>query len=225
MTKFVEYKRVSTDAQGKSGLGLDGQQIVLDLFTSQGEVIGSYTDIASGAKLEGRPELDKAIIQAVRDEAVLIVSKADRLSRNVVNALTVLDRVGEERLMCCDCPDTNRLVLTMLFAFAEHERKLISMRTKAALAIVKVKGSKSGKPIGRPVGAKVSKVVARKATANRTAAFREKIRDEIEIIRHYIEGKKTYGEIVEILKVGNHTNSKGEDFTYGQVRLIARDHL
>lgn len=225
MTKFVLYKRVSTDAQGKSGLGLEGQQMLLDLFTKDGEVIGSFTDIASGARLEGRPELDKAILQAVREDAVLIVSKADRLSRNVVNALTVLDRVGEANLMCCDCPDTNRLVLTMLFAFAEHERKLISMRTKAALAIVKIKGSKSGRPIGRPIGAKVSKAGARHATESRTAAFRERMRPQIEIIRHYIDAKKTYAEIVGILKVGNHTNSKGEDFTYGQVRLIAREHL
>lgn len=220
MIKYVEYRRVSTVGQGRSGLGLEAQQLTLDLFTRDGEVVGSYTEIASGSRMQGRPELEKAIVHAVREDAVLIVAKADRLSRNVVHALTVLDRIGEGALMCCDCPDTNRLMLTMLFAFAEHERKLISMRTKASLAIVRVKGSKSGNPIGRPPGMTVPPEMAQKAIDNRRASYEIKMGPIMRMIAEYIGMKKTCPEIAEILAVGGHRNSRGNPITVKTIRRL-----
>lgn len=225
MTKYVEYRRVSTVGQGRSGLGLEAQQLTLDLFTRGGEVVGSYTEIASGSRMQGRPELEKAIVHAVREDAVLIVAKADRLSRNVVHALTVLDRIGEGSLMCCDCPDTNRLMLTMLFAFAEHERKLISMRTKASLAVVRANGSKSGNPIGRPPGMTVSPEMAKRAVDNRLAIYREKMAPVLKMIAEYVGMEKTYSEIAQILAIGGHTNSRGNPLTAKQVRRLALAHL
>ena len=219
MTQYVIYKRVSTARQGQSGLGLAAQQIMIDAFVRDAEVIGTFTDVASGSTLEGRPELEKAIDQAVLSKATLIVAKADRLSRNVVDALTVLDRLGG-KLLCCDCPETNRLMLTMQFAFAEHERLLISIRTTAAMAVVKIKGTKSGEPVGRKPGARVSKAHAKKAGTNKTAIFRAKMDAVIEIIRHWTREGKSLPEIRIILNVGNHKNSRGGEFSYGQVRRL-----
>lgn len=225
MNQYIEYRRVSTEEQGRSGLGLDAQRTMIGMFTQDGEIIGSYVDIASGTRLEGRPELDKAVIHAVREDAILIVAKADRLSRNVAHALQILGRVGEDNLLCCDCPDTNKLVLTMLFAFAEHEALLISLRTKAAMDEVKKNGSKSGEPIGRKPGTKMSKAESQRATDNRTAVFREKMARQIDVIKYYHDMEKPVKEIVELMKINGHKNRQGTDITASQVRLIIRGHL
>jgi DNA invertase Pin-like site-specific DNA recombinase len=87
MQRYVIYKRVSTKRQGESGLGLAAQERDIDIFLSTyseepWEVVGSYTDIESGAKSD-RPELQKAIDQAKKQKATLLVAKLDRLSRKV----------------------------------------------------------------------------------------------------------------------------------------------
>jgi len=130
---YISYRRVSTRKQGQSGLGLDGQMPVIEHFTRDGVIIADFEEVQS-AKTAERPILKKAITMAKSEDAILIVAKADRLSRDVRDALAILDDIGEQRLICCDCPSTDRFTLTIIFAVAERERLLISLRTKAALA-------------------------------------------------------------------------------------------
>ena len=83
--KFVAYFRVSTDRQGKSGLGLEAQRTsVLDyLDGGKWELVAEFTEVESG-KHNDRPELEKALAACKRQKAKLVIAKLDRLSRNLV---------------------------------------------------------------------------------------------------------------------------------------------
>ena len=128
---YIAYYRVSTSGQGKSGLGLDSQKAIVEHFAGD-DLVSEFTDIASASSTNGRTGLAKAIKEANAGGHKIIVAKCDRLSRNVRDALEIFDKL-EGRLMACDCPQTDRFTLTLLFAVAERERELISIRTKAAL--------------------------------------------------------------------------------------------
>jgi DNA invertase Pin-like site-specific DNA recombinase len=128
---YVGYFRVSTKVQGESKLGLEGQLAIVEHFASE-QYAACFRDIASGKSTNGREGLKAAIKLCKTGDHTLVVAKADRLSRSVRDALEIFDDL-EGRLMCCDVPNTDRFTLTLIFAVAERERELISIRTKAAL--------------------------------------------------------------------------------------------
>lgn len=147
MKRYVTYRRVSTDQQGKSGLGLDAQdrdiRLYLEGYSDQPyEIIGAFTDIASGTS-DDRPELTKAIAMAKLGGAELLVSKLDRLSRKVSFVATLMDD-KKLTLRVAALPHAAPFELHIWAALAEQERKFISIRTKAALAEAKAKGVKLG---------------------------------------------------------------------------------
>ena len=142
--QFVAYYRVSTDRQGRSGLGLDAQRAAVAAYIAgQGELAGEFTEIESGKKAD-RPQLAAALDLAVRRRAVLVIARLDRLARNVALIANLMDSRVE--FVACDMPQANRLTLHILAAVAEHEREMISQRTKAALAAAKVRGTRLGSP-------------------------------------------------------------------------------
>ena len=134
--QYVIYKRVSTDSQGKSGLGLDAQSRDIELFISnyaeEPEVIGEFTDIMSG-KSSDRPELSKALEVCRTTGAALLVAKLDRLSRRVSFIASLME---DKRLSfkVAQMPHADKFQLHIYAALAEQERDFISKRTKAALA-------------------------------------------------------------------------------------------
>ena len=147
--KYVIYYRVSTDKQGRSGLGLEAQQKqVNDYLQSKPDavVVDSYVEVDSGKKVN-RIELNKAVADAKKNKAVLLVAKLDRVARNVKLFLELLDQV---KIEFTDLPalsngtSDSRLVLTQLAAFAEWEAAKISERTKAALSAKKARGEPMG---------------------------------------------------------------------------------
>ncbi len=147
--KYVIYYRVSTDKQGRSGLGLEAQQQQVKTYLQSkpdAEVVAEYVEVDSGTKLN-RVELSKAVADAKKNKAVLLVAKLDRVARNVKLFLDLLDQV---RIEFTDLPalsngsSDSRLVLTQLAAFAEWEAAKISERTKAALAAKKARGEPMG---------------------------------------------------------------------------------
>lgn len=146
MIRYIEYRRVSSREQGKSGLGLDAQAAAIAHFVKAegGEIIGSYKDIQSGGDNE-RPELSKAMAAARKasrkgDEVWIVVSKLDRLSRDVEFIAGLMNK-GVKFVVTEYGHDVDPFVLHIFAALAEKERKLISKRTKDALA------SKVGKGI------------------------------------------------------------------------------
>ena len=142
--KFVAYFRVSTDRQGKSGLGLEAQRkAVIDHINGNGaRVLAEYTEVESGKKTS-RPELTKALAHCKANGAVLVIAKLDRLARNV-HFVSGLMESGVD-FMAVDMPYANRLTIHILAAVAEHEREMTSERTKVALAAAKARGVKLGR--------------------------------------------------------------------------------
>jgi DNA invertase Pin-like site-specific DNA recombinase len=139
---FVVYLRVSTDRQGKSGLGLEAQRkAVLDHVAGKGEIAAEYVEIESGKKND-RPQLARALAEAKRIGAVLLIAKLDRLARNVAFIANLLE-AGVE-IAAADMPEANRFLLHVMAAVAEHEARMISDRTRAALAAAKARGAALG---------------------------------------------------------------------------------
>jgi DNA invertase Pin-like site-specific DNA recombinase len=143
--KFISYLRVSTDKQGERGYGLDAQRKAIGDYLNGGswELLGEYVEVESG-KRSDRPKLAEALAACKRHRARLIIAKLDRLSRNVAFIATLMD--GKVDFVCCDFPQANRLTLHVLAAVAEHEREMISERTRAGLAAAKERGVKLGGP-------------------------------------------------------------------------------
>ena len=142
-TKTVAYYRVSTKKQGKSGLGLEGQQSAVAEYVAQqgGNLVAQYVEVETG-KSKDRPELLKAIAHAKRSKASLVVAKLDRLARNVAFTSALMESNVE--FVACDNPHANKFTIHILAAVAEHEAEQISQRTKAALAAAKKRGVKLG---------------------------------------------------------------------------------
>lgn len=152
MKKAIAYFRVSTDRQGKSGLGLEAQHRAVHLFAQREgyQVTAEFTEIESGNK-SNRPELLAALLQCKKLKATLIIAKLDRLGRNVAFIANLME--SRVDFLAVDNPHANRLMVHMLAAFAEHEREQISTRTKAALQAAKRRGVQLGKH-GRDVESK-----------------------------------------------------------------------
>ncbi|MCE4223632.1 recombinase family protein [Methylobacterium sp. C25] len=145
MTKgrFVAYYRVSTDRQGRSGLGLKAQQEAVRHHLNGGawELIAEVTEVESG-KRNDRPKLTEALRLCRLYGATLIIAKIDRLARNVAFISNLMESGVD--FVAVDFPTANRLTVHILAAVAEHEAKAISERTKAALAAAKARGTKLG---------------------------------------------------------------------------------
>src|SRR5215472_8539959 len=147
--KYIAYYRVSTERQGKSGLGLDAQRTaVIDYLNGGGwKLLGEFTEVETGKgrnALARRPQLKAAIEVCRKQKATLLIAKLDRLARNV-HFISGLMESGVE-FVAVDMPMANRLTVHILAAVAEHEREMISARTKAALQAAKAKGTKLGAP-------------------------------------------------------------------------------
>jgi len=167
MIDLVAYYRVSTDRQGQSGLGLEAQkQAVLTYAAGRGAIIAEFTEIESGRRND-RPELHQALELCRRRRAVLVIAKLDRLARNVAFIANLMDAGAE--FVAVDMPQANRLTLHILAAVAEHEREMISERTRVALSAAKARGVKLGNP--RPdIPAAVAARIARMAKVRATVA-------------------------------------------------------
>lgn len=142
MKRYVSYLRVSTQVQGNSGLGLEAQRAAVVNFVKGGDsIIAEYVEIESG-KNDNREELGAAIAHAKRNGAVLLIAKLDRLSRNVAFIFTLRDTKVE--FVCADMPDANTLTVGIFAVMAQHEREVISKRTKDALAAKRRRGETLG---------------------------------------------------------------------------------
>lgn len=142
--RFVAYYRVSTDRQGRSGLGLDAQRKAVSDYLNGGDwqLVGQFTEVETGKKNE-RPELDRALALCRKQKAKLVIAKLDRLSRNLAFIAALMD-AGVE-FIAVDNPHANKLTLHILAAVAQHEREMIADRTKAALRAAKARGVKLGR--------------------------------------------------------------------------------
>ena len=144
LPRFVAYYRVSTDRQGASGLGLDAQRQAVARQVNSGELAAEFTEIESGRRHTNRPQLLTALEECRKSRAVLLIARLDRLARNVAFIANLMESGVD--FVACDMPQANRLTIHILAAVAEHEREMISQRTKAALAEAKRRGTRLGNP-------------------------------------------------------------------------------
>lgn len=139
---YVGYYRVSTKAQGRSGLGLDAQTRVVRRFSEEhGTLIGEFSDVESG-KNNDRVGLIKALSLARKSKATLLVAKLDRFSRKVSFISWLMEQRVE--LTVVEMPNASTFQLHIHAALAEEERRMISNRTKEALKAAKLRGVKLG---------------------------------------------------------------------------------
>jgi DNA invertase Pin-like site-specific DNA recombinase len=145
MAEFVAYYRVSTDHQGASGLGLNAQrQAVARHMATADQLLAEFTEIESGRRDTNRPQLHAALAQCRKRGATLLIARLDRLARNVAFIAGLMESGVD--FVAVDMPQANRLTIHILAAVAEHEREMISQRTKAALAQAKARDKRLGNP-------------------------------------------------------------------------------
>ena len=152
-TDAIGYVRVSTAEQGKSGLGLEAQKAAIEAFAErEGFAVSTFfTEVQSGKRvsdtLEERPQLKAALAAGKATKSPILVSRLDRLSRDVhfISGLMV-QRV--EFIVAELGRNVDPFLLHIWAALAEKERAMISQRTKAALAALKARGVKLGAPVG-----------------------------------------------------------------------------
>jgi DNA invertase Pin-like site-specific DNA recombinase len=173
MATAIGYVRVSTSAQGRSGLGLEAQRAAIARFAkAEGlEVSEVYEEIETGSgadALERRPQLATALQAARKAKAPVLVAKLDRLSRDV-HFISGLMAHRVEFVVCDLGRQSDPFVLHLYAALAEKERSMISARTKAGLAAAKARGTKLG--MSARSKTEVRKIAAAGAEANAVAAI------------------------------------------------------
>jgi DNA invertase Pin-like site-specific DNA recombinase len=224
----VAYYRVSTDQQGRSGLGLEAQKAAVAQFMARqptGRLVAEFEEVESG-KRNDRPQLAAALAACRARRAALVIAKLDRLARNARFLLSVVEGSGEGGVLFCDLPQiptgaTGKFLLTLLAAVAELEAGLISQRTKAALQAAKARGVKLG---GRRLVEGFDTAAARSGRAAQTTRSASHAGD----VLPYIEAAQRAGatslrEIAEALTArGVRPPSGGEVWHATQVRRILK---
>lgn len=213
--KWVSYLRVSTDKQGRSGLGIQAQREAVTAFLNGGnwQLAAEFVETESG-KRNDRPQLALAIAACRKYKARLVVAKLDRLSRDAA-FLTKLLADNALDVRCADMPEADKLMLRIMAALAQWEREQISKRTKDALAAAKKRGVKLGGP-------KLAKVRARgHATGRKRAdAFAGNVRPVIEQIRS--SGVTSLRRVAEALTARGIPTARGGVWSAQQVANVMK---
>jgi DNA invertase Pin-like site-specific DNA recombinase len=171
-TQIVAYYRVSTQQQGKSGLGLEAQRKAVQHFVaSEAMVIAhSFVEVETGKgadALDKRPQLAAALKLAKKLKAPVVVAKLDRLSRDV-HFISGLMTQKVSFIVAALGRDVEPFMLHIYAAMAEKERAMISERTKAALAEAKARGVQLGKSSAQLAAANKAAAAARDASLRDT---------------------------------------------------------
>lgn len=208
MKKFVCYYRVSRKEQGLSGLGLSAQRTAVEKYviSQNGEIIGDYTEIETGTSKKVRVEIQKSIQLAKDEGAVLVIAKLDRLARNVSFVSSLMD-AGIE-FLAVDMPSANNFTIHIFSALAEQEAKLISSRTKLALAELKKAGSVLGNPKNLNDEARAKGLIAIK----QNAINNDRNRQAQSVILSCKEKGMSYRDIAKYLNELNFKTRYGNQF-------------
>lgn len=209
MANFISYLRVSTQKQGYSGLGIGAQRAAVDQYLASigGTLLKENVEVESGS-IKNRPVLVQSIAYCRQTKATLVIAKLDRLARNVAFVSSLME-AGVE-FVAVDNPHANRLMIHIMSAFAEHERLLISERTKSALAAARARGVQLGKN-GRCLAE------SHKAAAMEFAeSLRAPVTDAID------GGATTLQEIADQLNRGGHLTRAGAAWSPGTAQRLVR---
>jgi len=210
--KYCEYIRVSTQKQGRSGLGLQAQQEINRSFCKSvnGEIIATYKDVESGTHRD-RPGLWQAINFCKENGCALLVAKLDRLARDVEFTFKVINTGIDIHFV--DMPTVNTMILGVFASVAQYERELTSKRTRDALAAKKKRGFKLGGDKG-----KLDKARAASAFARHERAKANKRNKTVWVIVRDCSTAAQYAEAAEKLNAAEIKTATGLGFTPQRVK-------
>lgn len=212
-TLYVAYLRVSTSRQGESGLGIEAQRHAVErhALSLGGQIVAELTEIESGNQ-NSRPILVQSIALCRKLGATLLIAKLDRLARNVAFVSSLME--SDVEFVAADVPYANKLMIHILAAFAEHERELISIRTKCALQAAKARGIRLGEN-----GVRLAK-------RHKVAAMEFSLGMELPVRQAISEGASTLAQIALALNKLGLLTREGADWTPGTVhRLLHRINI
>lgn len=224
MTKYVAYYRVSTKRQGLSGLGLEGQRNTATTYlrsVTGSKLIAEFIEVEHGTrKGNNRPKLQEALSACRIHGAKLVISKLDRLSRNVA-FLSQMMEAGVD-FVCCDNPNATRLTIHILSAVAEDEAARISERTRIALAAAKRKGTKLGGDRGKQTRSQL--LAANRASAKvRSEAARQRATDLQPVLAELkASGAVTLQQLAAGLNDRQIPTARGSEWSAAQVYRIVQ---
>ncbi len=211
--KFVAYYRVSTARQGRSGLGLEAQKAAVREWLNGGswQLVGEFQDVESGKKND-RAGLQAALEACRLRGATLVIAKLDRLSRDAAFLLTLQN--GGVKFIAVDMPEANELTVGIMAVVAQAERKMISSRTKAALAAAKARGRVLG---GYKGGLKPDPQEGVQAIKAQADAFAARVRPLVDGMR---ERGMSLRQIAERLETEGVETARGGVWTADAVRRV-----
>lgn len=231
--QVVAYYRVSTEQQGRSGLGLDAQReyIQATARAEDWQIIASFEDHSSGSvSPTEREQCAQALELCKATGAVLVVAKLDRLSRDVADIAALMKVVN---FKVATMPQADAFQLHLYAALAEQERSFISQRTKAALASLKARaesgdssamGKVERRTAGRVAGQALGQVAAVKAIQARADRWAEGMASYVKAAR--FDGCCTFAAMASWLNAKGHKTARGGVFSAMQVkRLLGRLQL
>jgi DNA invertase Pin-like site-specific DNA recombinase len=221
MDRAVAYYRVSTRQQQRSGLGIEAQRAAVERFAESENIriIAEYAEAETGKgadALDRRPQLAAALAAAKAAKCCVLVSKLDRLSRDVAFVAGLMaQRVPF--IVAELGRDADPFMLHLYAALAEKERRLISERTRAALAIRKASGSKLGNPTNIREAGDLGRTTA-------TAVANDHARGLLPLLRSLrAEGTITIGAITRLLNERKVATARGSRWHVSSVaNLLAR---
>jgi DNA invertase Pin-like site-specific DNA recombinase len=215
--KYVSYLRVSTTRQGESGLGLEAQRTAVANFVKSlsggAEIVREYVEIETGKRAD-RPVLAEALKECKANGYRLCVAKLCRLSRNL-HFVTALEN-SKVDFVAADNPHATPFLIHILVAVAEHERDMISTRTKEALAAAKRRGVRLGNPHFQ---AAISKAVEarQKIAADRNAGLRKMVAEVMEKT-----GLTKLAEIAQALNLRGIKTNRGCEFSPTHIHRLLK---
>ena len=218
MDSVIAYYRVSTERQGRSGLGLDAQRERSAAFATQNdmEIIEAFTEVETGKgsdALERRPQLAAALNAARRLRCPVLVAKLDRLSRDVhFIAGLMVQRVPF--LVAELGPEVDPFMLHIYAALAEKERRMISERTRAALASRKRQGAQ----LGNRTNLAEAQAFGAARTAEAARRFAENVAPVIQQIK--ATGVTSLRSIASVLNARGVRTARGGQWAATQVAAI-----
>ena len=222
--KFVSWRRVSTQKQGKSGLGLEAQQSIISYFVAEanGELIADFHETYTGKNLHGCVELQKAMECAKKNDAILVVAKSDRF-RNLEQALEVY-RLMDGSIYFCDVPmaedrATYKFMLSLSWSLAEREAAITSLRTKQALQAKRKRGERVGNPNATvTVAMRANSIASRRMDAQ----MNDNNRKAHKLVCLLREQGRSFAEIARELNDAGYKTANGKEWQTVQVQRLLR---
>lgn len=211
---YVLYLRASTQRQGQSGLGLEGQRLIAHRFIQPGDrIISEYIEVESGRK-NNRPQMALAIVETSSAGATLLVAEMSRLARSVYFTSRLMEQ--KVRFKACDIPNADEFTINIMAAVAQKAAEDISKSTKRGLAAKKARGFTLGNPenftdAARALGRAVVQRNAQEATANRQA------RRLATLLR---QGGATLAAIADELNTHGYRTRRGKEFRKNTVSRL-----